>query len=58
MQGFSEAERLWEEFYVGSRSGFHFHNTFIEALVELGVVGLALAALVRSGLQSATCSDC
>ena len=46
VQGFSEAERLWEEFYVGSRSGFHFHNTYIEALVELGVVGLALAALV------------
>src|SRR5690606_14758862 len=24
VQGFSEAERLWEEFYIGSRSGFHF----------------------------------
>lgn len=46
VQGFSEAERLWEEFYIGSRSGFHFHNTFIEVLVELGAVGLALIVLV------------
>ena len=40
VQGFPEAERLWEEFYIGSRSGFHFHNTYIEVLVELGFVGL------------------
>lgn len=46
VQGFSEAERLWEEFYIGSRSGFHFHNTYIEVLVELGSVGLLLIALL------------
>lgn len=46
VQGFSEAERLWEEFYIGSRSGFHFHNTYIEVLVELGVAGLLLLAVV------------
>ncbi len=46
VQGFSEAERLWEEFYIGSRSGFHFHNTFIEVAVELGVVGVALITTV------------
>lgn len=46
VQGFSEAERLWEEFYIGSRAGFHFHNTFIEAVVEVGIVGLLLLALV------------
>ena len=46
VQGFSEAERLWEEFYIGSRSGFHFHNTFIEVLVELGAVGLVLVSLI------------
>lgn len=45
VQGFSEAERLWEEFYIGSRSGFHFHNTYIEVLVELGAAGVALIAL-------------
>jgi exopolysaccharide production protein ExoQ len=46
VQGFSEAERLWEEFYIGSRSGFHFHNTYIEVLVELGSVGFLLIALL------------
>lgn len=46
VQGFSEAERLWEEFYIGSRAGFHFHNTLIETVVEVGIVGLLLLALV------------
>lgn len=42
VQGFADAERLWEEFFIESRTGFHFHNTFIETLVELGLVGLLL----------------
>lgn len=46
VQGFSEAERLWEEFYIGTRSGFHFHNTFIEAVVETGFIGLLLLCIV------------
>ncbi|MBS3648588.1 O-antigen ligase family protein [Pseudaminobacter sp. 19-2017] len=46
VQGFSEAERLWEEFYIGTRSGFHFHNTYIEVFVELGFIGLLLAGLI------------
>ncbi len=46
VQGFSEAERLWEEFYIGSRSGFHFHNTFIEVAVELGAAGVMLLLTV------------
>lgn len=45
VQGFSEAERLWNEFYIASRTGFHFHNTYIEALVELGFVGAAMIVL-------------
>jgi exopolysaccharide production protein ExoQ len=45
VQGFSEPERLWEEFFIGSRSGFHFHNTYIETTVELGLVGLAMLVL-------------
>ncbi|PYE88795.1 O-antigen ligase family protein [Phyllobacterium leguminum] len=48
VQGFSEAERLWEEFYIDSRSGFHFHNTYIEALVELGYIGLILIILLMA----------
>jgi exopolysaccharide production protein ExoQ len=50
VQGFSEAERLWEEFYIASRAGFHFHNTYIEAMVELGYVGLVLIATVIVGV--------
>ncbi|WP_137131760.1 O-antigen ligase [Rhizobium sp. FY34] len=46
VQGFPEAERLWEEFYIGSRSGFHFHNTYIETMVETGVIGTVLLCLV------------
>ncbi|WP_085027693.1 O-antigen ligase family protein [Ensifer aridi] len=46
VQGFSEAERLWEEFYITARAGFHFHNTFIEAAVETGLIGLALITMV------------
>lgn len=46
VQGFSEAERLWEEFYITARSGFHFHNTYIETAVETGLVGLLLLSLV------------
>jgi exopolysaccharide production protein ExoQ len=52
VQGFSEAERLWEEFYIPTRSGFHFHNTFIEALVELGYVGLVLLVMTMVGVIS------
>lgn len=46
VQGFSEAERLWHEFFISSRTGFHFHNTYIETLVELGYVGCILMALL------------
>jgi len=42
VQGFADAERLWEEFFIETRTGFHFHNTFIETLVELGLLGLLL----------------
>jgi exopolysaccharide production protein ExoQ len=46
VQGFAEAERLWNEFYITTRTGFHFHNTYIEALVELGFVGVTMVALI------------
>jgi exopolysaccharide production protein ExoQ len=42
--GFAEAERLWQEFFITGRSGFHFHNTYIEAMVETGAVGTLLLA--------------
>ncbi|MBP1861815.1 O-antigen ligase family protein [Rhizobium herbae] len=51
VQGFSEPERLWEEFFIGSRSGFHFHNTFIETMVETGGIGVfLLTILLLAGL--------
>lgn len=46
VQGFPEPERLWEEFYIAARTGFHFHNTYIETLVELGGIGVLLISLV------------
>ncbi|WP_298434780.1 O-antigen ligase [uncultured Jannaschia sp.] len=39
-----EAERLWEEFYITARTGFHFHNVLIEAYVGLGLLGLTLVS--------------
>jgi exopolysaccharide production protein ExoQ len=50
VQGFSEAERLWDEFYITARSGFHFHNTYIEVLVELGYVGVVLICFLILGV--------
>lgn len=44
------AEELWELFYIEARTGFHFHNTFIEAYVALGAVGLLLAVAVHVAL--------
>lgn len=46
VQGFSEAERLWEEFYIPTRTGFHFHSTYIESFVEIGVLGTGLIVLI------------
>ena len=46
--GFAEPERLWEEFFIGSRSGFHFHNTYIEMAVELGLAGVLVLAVTIS----------
>lgn len=49
VHGFAGAERLWEEFYITSRTGFHFHNTYIETLVELGTIGLVLLVILLIG---------
>ena len=50
VQGFSEAERFGKNSTSNPRSGFHFHNTYIEALVELGFVGLVLMAVTIVGV--------
>ncbi len=36
------AERLWYHFDIKFREGFHFHNLFINAAVEWGLIGCAL----------------
>ncbi|MGK6311575.1 O-antigen ligase family protein [Neorhizobium sp. DT-125] len=44
--GFAQAERLWQEFFIAGRSGFHFHNTYIETMVETGVFGTVFLTLI------------
>lgn len=52
LQGDTDAEGLWQYFGIDGRGGFTFHNTFIEILVMLGWVGLAIiAAVVLSGVM-------
>ena len=46
VQGFPGPELLWEKFFIANRSGFHFHSTYIETLVELGYFGAILLAFV------------
>ena len=46
VQGLADPERLWAEFYISTRTGFHFHNTYVETLVEIGFIGVTLLALV------------
>ena len=40
------AEEMWYTFAINGRFGFHFHNLFIESLVEMGVIGLCLICLL------------
>lgn len=43
-QGNPWAEGLWRAFHITSRAGFHFHNTFIDTAVTLGLTGAAMIA--------------
>jgi exopolysaccharide production protein ExoQ len=45
VEGNREAERLWAYFYINSHTGFHFHNLWLETGVELGLIGIVIAAL-------------
>lgn len=49
-KGRPEAEELWREFYIASRTGFHFHNVYIEAFVGLGALGLVLTGFLALAL--------
>jgi exopolysaccharide production protein ExoQ len=45
VEGNREAERFWAYFYINSHTGFHFHNLWLETGVELGLIGIVIAAL-------------
>ena len=42
VQGQPQAERYWYEFLIPSRAGFHFHSTYIQVFVDLGLIGTLL----------------
>jgi exopolysaccharide production protein ExoQ len=45
-QGNPIAEKLWAMFGIASRSGFTFHNEYINTTVDLGVIGLLISIVV------------
>ena len=44
--GTPEAEKIWYKFRIYGKSGFHFHNLFINIFVELGLIGLSIWVLM------------
>lgn len=46
VHGQPRAEQLWHKFHIAARTGFHFHNAYIQAAVDLGLVGATLVALL------------
>jgi exopolysaccharide production protein ExoQ len=48
-QGNLLAEAIWREFSIDTRTGFSFHDTFLEFAVELGWIGVA--ALIVTLMQ-------
>lgn len=45
VEGNAEATRFWEMFYIYSHAGFHFHDLWLEMGVELGLIGIFIAAV-------------
>jgi exopolysaccharide production protein ExoQ len=45
-QGNTDAEGLWQYAGITGRSGFNFHNTLVELMVQLGVAGAVVFCLV------------
>lgn len=44
VEGNPEAIRFWDMFFINSRTGFHFHDLWLEIGVELGLIGIFIAA--------------
>jgi exopolysaccharide production protein ExoQ len=36
------AEQVWQSMHITSKSGFHFHDTYLQVAVDLGVIGLSV----------------
>lgn len=45
VEGNAEAIRFWEMFYIYGHAGFHFHDLWLEIGVELGLIGIFIAAV-------------
>lgn len=43
------AEEMWEMFGIASKTGFHFHNTFISNAVEIGLTGVLMQLVLFFG---------
>ena len=46
VEGRKEAEQLWEEFYIPAKTGFHFHNVFMQSWVDLGAIGVFFVFMI------------
>jgi exopolysaccharide production protein ExoQ len=44
VEGNADAIRFWEMFYIYGHAGFHFHDLWLEIGVELGLIGIFIAA--------------
>jgi len=44
------AEQLWQISYVASKTGYHFHDTYLEVAVDLGLVGLAILLVTLAAM--------
>lgn len=44
IQGNPLAEAMWDRFHIAGKFGFHFHSLYYETLIELGFVGVLVAA--------------
>lgn len=51
-EGNLDAEGLWRYAGIASRTGFNFHNTFVEMRVDLGWVGTAVLTLTCAAIAS------
>lgn len=42
IEGRQAAELLWDEYVIPEKTGFHFHNAFVQILIDTGAFGIVL----------------